>query len=190
MTTGDRSSSPTSSCLQGVFINNSCNRPSKNMATSSRFVSLNEDDINKLVSENTVRVIKRSVPVFKEFLLEKKISPNFEELSPEDLNSHLKFIVASLRKKRGENVKSASFIQVRYGFSKFLKQKCDIDLNNDDVFSSFREVYKAVLSDLKRKVFGSVQHGDRTKNPRTKTSQAKPPPPPRTNFVNDKTFLP
>ena len=61
------------------------------MATSSRFVSLNEDDINKLVSKkhskNTVRVIKRSVQLFREFLLEKKISPNFEELSPEDLNS-------------------------------------------------------------------------------------------------------
>ena len=162
MTTGDRSSSPTSSCLQGVFINNSYNRPSKNMATSSRFVSLNEDDINKLVSEkdskNTVRVIKRSVQLFREFLLEKKISPNFEELSPEDLNSHLKFFVASLRKKSGENLKSASVIQVRYGLSKFLKQKCDLDLNHDDVVSSFREVYKAVLSDLKRKRFGSVQH--------------------------------
>ena len=126
------------------------------MATSSRFVSLNEDDVNKLVSEkdskNTVRVIKRSVQqLFREFLLEKKISPNFEELSPEDLNSHLKFFVASLRKKSGENLKSASVIQVRHGLSKFLKQKCDLDLNNDDVFSSFREVYKAVLSDLKRK---------------------------------------
>ena len=87
------------------------------MATSSRFVSLNEDDINKLVSEkdskNTVRVIKRSVQLFREFLSEKKISPNFEELSPEDLNSHLKFFVGSLRKKSGENLKSASVIQVR-----------------------------------------------------------------------------
>ena len=97
MTMGDRSSSPTSSCLQGVFINNSYNKPSKNMATSSRFVSLNEDDINKLVSEkdskNTVRVIKRSVQLFREFLLEERISLNFEELSPEDLNSHLKFLL-------------------------------------------------------------------------------------------------
>ena len=164
MTTGDRSSSPTSSCLQGVFINNSYNRPSKNIsAMSSRYVSLHEDDINKLVSEkdskNTVRVIKRSVQLFREFLLEKKISPNFEELSPEDLNSHLNFFVASLRKKSGENHKSASVIQVRYGLSKFLKQKCDLfDLNNDDVFSSYGEVYKAVLSDMKRKGFGSVQH--------------------------------
>ena len=30
-------------------------------------------------------------------------------------------------------------------FQHFLKQKCDIDLNNDDVFSSFREMYKAVI---------------------------------------------
>ena len=85
MTTGDRSSSPTSSCLQGVFINNIYNRPSRNMATSSRFVYLNEDDINNLVSEkdskNTVCVIKRSFQLFREFLLQKKISPNSEELS-------------------------------------------------------------------------------------------------------------
>ena len=129
MRTGDRLSSPTSSCLQGVFINNNYNRPSKNMATSSRFVALNEDDINIFISEkdskNTVRVIKCSVQLFREFL------------SPEVMNSHLKFFVASLRKKNGENLKSASVIQVCYGLSKFLKQKCDIDLNNDDCFQVF-----------------------------------------------------
>ena len=144
MTTSDRSSSPTSSCLQGVFMNNSYNRPNKNMATSSRFVALNDDDINKLVNEkdskNTVRGIKRSVQLFREFLLEKKISSNFDELLPEDLNSYLKSFVVSLRKKSGENLRSASVIQVRYGLSTFLKQKCDIDLNNNDVFSCFREV--------------------------------------------------
>ena len=60
MTMSDELSSPTSSCLQGVFINNSYNRPSINMATSSSFNIFNENDINRLVSEkdskNTVRV--------------------------------------------------------------------------------------------------------------------------------------
>ena len=103
MTTSDGLSSSTSSCLQGAFINNSYNRPIMNMATSSRFNVLNEDDINKLVSvkdrKNTVRVIKNSVQLFREFLSEKKMSPNFEELLPEDLKSHLTFFVASLTRK-------------------------------------------------------------------------------------------
>ena len=96
-------------------------QPSKNM--SSRFVALNEDDIAKLLSEkdskSTVHVTKSSVELFGEFLSEKKSRPNFEDLSVEHLNIHLKIFVASLRKKSRENLKPASVTQVHYRLNIF-----------------------------------------------------------------------
>ena len=82
---------------------------------------------------------------------------NFESLNKTELNNKLRLVYASINKSDGEHLKVSSLHSMKYGLSKHFKSKCDIDIQTDVVFESSK-VFKAVVTDLKRKWFGGVDH--------------------------------
>ena len=77
---------------------------------NSKFANVSDEDMQALLntkdSVNTQRVIKRSVAVFREFLTQKSLDPEFEEYPKSELNSALRRFFASIRCKTGDNVKT------------------------------------------------------------------------------------
>jgi hypothetical protein len=63
----------------------------------SRFAALNEQKISNLLdnveTKNTKRQNNRAVKLFRQYLLEKKLDPEFETYSYEDLDSALSRIL-------------------------------------------------------------------------------------------------
>ncbi|CAC5399621.1 KCTD1_15 [Mytilus coruscus] len=47
---------------------------------------------------------------------------------------------------------------VRYGISKYLKEHCSVDISNDVQFAGSKDVFKAVVVDLKKKRYASTDH--------------------------------
>ena len=57
---------------------------------------------------------------------------DFEAFFKEELDRNLWLFFASLRSTEGKNLKSSTFYTVRYGLSKYLKDKCSIDIMSVD----------------------------------------------------------
>ena len=65
---------------------------------------------------------------------------------------------ASIRKNSGEYLKKSTLVNTRYGISIYLKENCGIDIASDIEFSSCKDVFRAVVVDLKKKGFASTDH--------------------------------
>jgi hypothetical protein len=76
----------------------------------------------------------------------------------ENLNEKLRLFFASIRKNSGEHLKKSTLVNTRYGISKYLKENCGIDITSDIEFSSCKDVFRAVVVDLKKKGFASTDH--------------------------------
>jgi predicted ABC-class ATPase len=67
------------------------------------FADINEDNISSLLrskdSKSTQRSVVRSIKLFKDYLLQKDESVDFETFLKEKLNEMLRMFYASLRKK-------------------------------------------------------------------------------------------
>jgi hypothetical protein len=128
--------------------------------TKARFGSLTSDDIDIIEdnkdSENTKKVIKKSVNILRAFLAEKGQDENFEELSNEDMDVLLKDFYANARTVKGEKYKLTSFRQIKYGIGKFLMRK-EIDIDSND-FSKSNTAFKALSVDLIKQGKGDVKH--------------------------------
>ncbi|XP_021344890.1 uncharacterized protein LOC110444861 [Mizuhopecten yessoensis] len=129
-------------------------------SANSRFAAVELTDLEKLAdkkdSKHTQRSVKRSVSLFREFLDEN--NKDFESLDKVTLNEKLRLFYASVRSKKGENLKATTLQSLKYGLSRHLKNKCKIDVITDAHFRTSQEVYKAVVSDLKKKGFGCTRH--------------------------------
>jgi hypothetical protein len=116
------------------------------------FADVTEEHISHLLDEkaskSTKRCIARSVDSFRSFLGEDSA---FERFPKDKLNEKLRLCFASLRKKDGSHMKKASITNIGYGISKHLKENCSIDISNDVEFTNSKDVFKAVLVDLKKK---------------------------------------
>ena len=88
----------------------------------------------------------------------KGVSSDFQNFAKCELNEHLRTCYASFRKKDGDMMKTNSLTSLIYGISKYLKDTLEIDIKNDSEFSTSNTVYSAVLTDLKKKGLGSVDH--------------------------------
>lgn len=126
------------------------------------FISVSEEDLQQLDSEkdskNTKRVIHRSVHLFRSFLGERR---DFENFNKEELNKALRKFFASIRKSDGSELKKSSLASIKYGICKFLKDTCQIDINNDSSFVSCVTTFKSKVVNLKKQGKGSVDHKDR-----------------------------
>ena len=74
------------------------------------------------------------------------------------LNNHIRMFYASIRTTQGDELKKSSLHSIKYGFSKYIKEQCNIDINTDDQFSSSQKTFKAKLTDLQKKGKGCVDH--------------------------------
>ena len=82
----------------------------------------------------------------------------FERFPKDKLNEKLRLFFASLRKKDGSHIQKASFTNIWNGISKYLKENCSIDISNDVEFTSSKDVFRAVLVDLKKKGYAGTDH--------------------------------
>ena len=57
-------------------------------------------------------------------------------------------------KKDGEIMQKSSTNLLKYGLAKHLKKTAKIDINIDPVFASSKDVFSAVLTDMKQKTLG------------------------------------
>ena len=126
-----------------------------------RFAAVNETDLDNLLeskdSENTKKIVKRSVIMFREFLGHE--SCDFESFSKENLDQKLKLLFASVRTKNGQSyLKVSTLHSIKYGLFKFIKDVMKIDVQNDPEFSSSKIMFKAVITDLKKKGYGGTEH--------------------------------
>lgn len=126
---------------------------------AARFAALDEEDLQKLLSgkdaKNTQRCVKRSVRLFREFLGN---DSSFETFDKTKLNEKIRLFFASVRTANGGNMKTSTLSNVKYGLTKYFKEHCKVDFNTEIEFSTSREVYKAVVTDLKKKGLGSTEH--------------------------------
>ena len=132
----------------------------------SRFASLNDEDLLRIIDErdskNTKNVISASKRILNEYLKEKNGTfKSIDDLSEADV----KDIVATLRKFYGEVRKTdgslyakKSLITLRFGLQKHFMQTCKIDIINSDDFNEANEMFKAVMVQLKNQGKGDVTH--------------------------------
>ena len=66
-------------------------------------------------------------------------------------------------------MKTNSLTSLKYGISKYLKDTLEIDIKNVPEFSTSYTVYSAVVTDLKKKGPGSVDHTQASYMPRELT---------------------
>jgi hypothetical protein len=108
-----------------------------------------EDEMSGLLESKCT--VARSVKNFRYFLGD---DSRFEDVPKEKLNEKLRLFFASIRK----NLKKSTHVNTRYGISKYLKENCGIDITSDIEFSSCKDVFRAVVVDLKKKGFASTDH--------------------------------
>ena len=127
---------------------------------ATRFSCLTEEEIEELRDnrnrENTKKVVKSAVKLFKTYLLEKKEDVNFEEYTNNHLDSILSQFFANLRTEKGQLYKVNSLASIKYGIWKHMKDKgTDIDSAE---FEKWQETFKAVKVRSTRQGKGSVDH--------------------------------
>ena len=94
--------------------------------------------------------------VFWFSLSEKGKPEHFEEFSTENLDEALKRFYANARTEKGEMYKVSSFGQIRYGITRYLKDKHQIDISGEE-FQKSNKTFKAV-KDLMSRGKGKVDH--------------------------------
>ena len=127
---------------------------------NSKFADISAEDMERLLATKdaaSTRAVKRSVAAFRQFLGSKGESTEFEVAPKTELNSQMKMFFASIRSQKGEDVKTATLNSYKYGLSKYLKENCKIDINTDAEFSACRQLFKAKVADLKKKLVGDQQ---------------------------------
>ena len=111
-----------------------------------------------VLSRSTKRTIKHSVSIFREYLCQNGIDPAFENLSTEGLDLLLRNFFVAVRTKDGKILRKSSLNCIKYGLTKYLKAEKDVDISADAEFQTSREVYRAILVDMKKKGYGGVEH--------------------------------
>ena len=108
------------------------------------FSQVSEDKISGLLESKCT--VARSVKNFRNVLDD---DSRFDDFPKENLNEKLRLFFASIRKNSGEHLKKSTLVNTRYGISKYLKENCGIDITSDIEFSSCKDVFRAVVVDLK-----------------------------------------
>ncbi|XP_041478860.1 uncharacterized protein KIAA1958-like [Lytechinus variegatus] len=136
-------------------------------ATRRRFADLDSDNYEQLLnnkdSENTHKATKISVSVFKDYLREKNLNTEFEQLDKLDLANILRKFYLEVRKVDGDFYKRASLLAIRQGLNRHLKKPEGqevrvIDITKDVEFSEANIAFKAALVQLKTLGKGDTTH--------------------------------
>ena len=120
------------------------------MADNNRkrqIVELSDADLQKIVenaeSENTKRLTKQSVKMFKEYLAAKNLDRNFEQYEPDQLDQTLSKFYAEIRDKNGQMYKRTTLQSYRQGIQRHLQsvRSDNIDIVKGSDFVSSKKVF-------------------------------------------------
>ena len=127
-----------------------------------RFAEISEKQLQTIVENkdavDTKRSTNQAVKIFREYLVEKAQSNDFESFSPSELDTFLGKFYAEARNRNGELYKKSSLTTMRFGLSRHIINALDIDIMKDLRFKNSNTIFKAVSKDLKRQGLGSVDH--------------------------------
>ena len=128
-----------------------------------RFVLMTDDDLQELLdnrsSDKTKNCIKRAVKLFSEYTIARNSSlADVEQLSIQDLDVYLSRYFAELRETDGSYYKRNTILATRYGLQQHLKNIRGFDIVVDKEFKSFKEMFSAILVNLKAPGKGTVDH--------------------------------
>ena len=131
-----------------------------------RFGETSEEDIQKLLehrscSENTWRSTKNAVKILRDYMEEKSMDVQFENLDKPALNDLLRKFYVEARKKNGDYYKSSALGSIRFGILRYLQsQQSNVDIKNDAEFTESNKVFKAQVEKLKKQGKGEVNRSD------------------------------
>ena len=131
---------------------------------ASRFASFDDEEFNKILedrdAENTKRATKLAVSIFQEYLVEKGIDIDFQDVDKKTLSSVLAKFYVELRKGNGTHYKTATLGSIRGGINRHFKAVYNgiIDITKDPEFTNANVAYKAALVQLKKMGKGDVKH--------------------------------
>lgn len=131
-----------------------------------RFGETSEEDIQRLLehrscSENTWRATKNAVKILRDYMEEKSMDVNFENLDKQALNDLLRKFYVEARKKNGDYYKSSALGSIRFGIHRYLQsQQRNIDIRNDPEFTESNKIFKAQVIKLNKQGKGEVNRSD------------------------------
>ena len=126
---------------------------------TSRFASLTEQDIEKIVESNDSQNTKRSTKVAKELFADYVKEKNLRE--PEEkkeLAQTLKTFYVEARKKDGSSYSMGSLKTLRFGLNRHFKSTRGIDIINDVEFNEANKVLTAQCVQLRKDGQAKVEH--------------------------------
>lgn len=128
---------------------------------ASRYRLVDDAEMERLLhakeSKNTRRVMTSAVDSLRHFLLTKGLYQKFESFDIEMLDARLAEFYASVQRGDGTPLKRSYMHTIRYGLKKFISEKMNIDITGPEFVKSVN-FFRAVLTDLKRKGFGKIEH--------------------------------
>jgi hypothetical protein len=117
----------------------------------SRFASLNESELSKLLadkdSESTKKATKGCKAMFDEYLRQKNVE------YPQDavqLAAILKQFYAETRKQDGSQYQKSSLSAIRFGLNRHFKEILNVDITKDTEFKEANQVFIAQCVKLKK----------------------------------------
>ena len=132
------------------------------MADELRFARLSSEELQAILenrdSSNTKQCIESSKRVFSMYCTEKGLM--VDEVLQKTKGEIAEFLInfyAEVRRKDGELYSRSSMISIRFGLQRVF-QKRKFDIINDPDFRLPNEMFKAVLTCIKRSGKGSTQH--------------------------------
>lgn len=132
-------------------------------ANSGRFATINSEEFQELIkakdSASTQRSTEVGVRIFRAYLKEKELDPDFESYSKDQLAKVLTKFYVEVRRENGDNYKTGSLINIRAAVNRHLKSSGHvINIIIEPVFAQANLAFSAKQANLKRGGYGDTQH--------------------------------
>ena len=130
-----------------------------NTRDTKRHRQLNDREINKIEEDrheiNTKKSTEWAMSVFRDWLVEKKMSTDFDTYGAENLNPVLRSFYASVQNRYGETYSVASYIALRSGICRHFSK---LDIMNCVTFKSSNGVFSSVIKNIRKTGKDVSQH--------------------------------
>ena len=132
--------------------------------SSGRFASLSEAELQQIIdgkdAKSTNNSTKYAVKIFRDYLKDKQLPEDFENLTKQELDSHLRCFYGEVRNTNGEMYKRTSLLSIRSGIGRHLSKTLSIDITKDYEFKSSNDMFSSMCKLTVTKGKGTVVHKD------------------------------